>query len=224
MTDRTSTAGRVDGRRRAASTACASPSACSTAATRGTTMRVLAGLLAGPPVPLGAHRRRVAAQPADGARRRAAARRWARTSTARRRRTLRAADGPRRRPARHPPRARGRERAGEDRARARRAAGRRRPPRSSSRRRAATTPSGCSARSGAPIERSTAATCGSRAGRPEPFELDVPGDPSSAAFFVSRPRSRPARDLVLEDVQPQPGPDRVRRRAARMGARHRGRR
>jgi 3-phosphoshikimate 1-carboxyvinyltransferase len=39
-----------------------------------------------------------------------------------------------------------------------------------------------------------------RAGAVEPFDLDVPGDPSSAAFFVVAATITPGSDLVLEDL------------------------
>jgi 3-phosphoshikimate 1-carboxyvinyltransferase len=39
-----------------------------------------------------------------------------------------------------------------------------------------------------------------RAGAPNPFEIDVPGDPSSAAFFVVAAAITPGSDLVLEHV------------------------
>jgi 3-phosphoshikimate 1-carboxyvinyltransferase len=42
------------------------------------------------------------------------------------------------------------------------------------------------------------------AGSPQPFELDVPGDPSSAAFFVVAAAITPGSNLVLEDVSCNP--------------------
>jgi 3-phosphoshikimate 1-carboxyvinyltransferase len=42
------------------------------------------------------------------------------------------------------------------------------------------------------------------AGAPAPFELDVPGDPSSAAFFVVAAAITPGSDLVLEEVSCNP--------------------
>ncbi len=57
----------------------------------------------------------------------------------------------------------------------------------------------------APIERVDDRTVRVRAGRPEPFELEVPGDPSSAAFFVVAASITPGSDLVLEDVLLNPG-------------------
>jgi 3-phosphoshikimate 1-carboxyvinyltransferase len=43
-----------------------------------------------------------------------------------------------------------------------------------------------------------------RAGTPRPFELDVPGDPSSAAFFAVAAAITPGSDIVLEDVSCNP--------------------
>ena len=108
----------------------------------GTTMRMLAGLLAGRDVPLGARRRRVAVRAGRCGGCSSRWRRWARASTA-----ATAARSHRsrswRRPARGPPRAGDCERPGEDRARARRSAGRRVDRGRRARRRAVTTPSGC---------------------------------------------------------------------------------
>ena len=72
------------------------------------------------------------------------------------------------------------------------------------RRRAATTPSACSRALGAPVDGRRPAPCGSSAGAPEPFELDVPGDPSSAAFFVVAAAITPGSELVIEDVALNP--------------------
>ena len=44
-----------------------------------------------------------------------------------------------------------------------------------------------------------------RAGAPAPFTLEVPGDPSSAAFFVVAAAVTPGSELVLEDVSLNPG-------------------
>ena len=41
-------------------------------------------------------------------------------------------------------------------------------------------------------------------GAPEPFEIDVPGDPSSAAFFAVAAAITPGSDIVLEDVSCNP--------------------
>lgn len=41
-------------------------------------------------------------------------------------------------------------------------------------------------------------------GAPEPFEIDVPGDPSSAAFFAVAAAITPGSDVVLEDVSCNP--------------------
>ncbi|MDZ4826039.1 MAG: 3-phosphoshikimate 1-carboxyvinyltransferase [Actinomycetota bacterium] len=43
-----------------------------------------------------------------------------------------------------------------------------------------------------------------RAGEPEAFALDVPGDPSSAAFFVVAASITPRSEIVLEDVSINP--------------------
>jgi len=57
----------------------------------------------------------------------------------------------------------------------------------------------------APIERVDDRTLRVRAGAPEPFELVVPGDPSSAAFFVVAATIVPGSSIVLEDVSLNPG-------------------
>ncbi len=43
-----------------------------------------------------------------------------------------------------------------------------------------------------------------RAGAPVPFELVVPGDPSSAAFFAVGAAVTPGSELLLEDVDLNP--------------------
>jgi 3-phosphoshikimate 1-carboxyvinyltransferase len=43
-----------------------------------------------------------------------------------------------------------------------------------------------------------------RAGAPEPFQLDVPGDPSSAAFFVVGALITPGSDLTIESMSLNP--------------------
>jgi 3-phosphoshikimate 1-carboxyvinyltransferase len=53
---------------------------------------------------------------------------------------------------------------------------------------------------GVPIERRDERTTGVRSGAPSPFEMDVPGDPSSAAFFIVAALVTPGSDLVLTDV------------------------
>ena len=58
---------------------------------------------------------------------------------------------------------------------------------------------------GAPIERIDAQSVRVRAGAPDPFDLEVPGDPSSAAFLVVAALITPGSDLVLEDVLLNPG-------------------
>ncbi len=56
-----------------------------------------------------------------------------------------------------------------------------------------------------------------RAGAPQPFELDVPGDPSSAAFFAVAAAITPGSDLVLEEMSANPDTRRFRRGAAAHG-------
>lgn len=58
---------------------------------------------------------------------------------------------------------------------------------------------------GVPIERVDDRTLHVDAGVPSPFTLEVPGDPSSAAFFVVAALITPGSDLVLEDVCLNPG-------------------
>jgi 3-phosphoshikimate 1-carboxyvinyltransferase len=58
---------------------------------------------------------------------------------------------------------------------------------------------------GAPIERVDDRTLRVRAGAPQAFELVVPGDPSSAAFFVVAASIVPGSSIVLEDVSLNPG-------------------
>jgi 3-phosphoshikimate 1-carboxyvinyltransferase len=58
---------------------------------------------------------------------------------------------------------------------------------------------------GAPIGRADDTTLRVTAGAPSPFTLEVPGDPSSAAFFVVAALITPDSDLVLEDVCLNPG-------------------
>ena len=56
---------------------------------------------------------------------------------------------------------------------------------------------------GAPIE-VDGLTVRVRRGDPEPFDLDVPGDPSSSAFFVVAATVTPGSDIVLEQVSLNP--------------------
>ena len=53
---------------------------------------------------------------------------------------------------------------------------------------------------GVPLERRDPRTVLVRAGAPRAFELDVPGDPSSAAFFVVAALIAEGSELVLEDL------------------------
>jgi 3-phosphoshikimate 1-carboxyvinyltransferase len=58
---------------------------------------------------------------------------------------------------------------------------------------------------GAPLERIDARILRVRAGMPRPFELDVPGDPSSAAFFVVAAAIVPGSAIVIEGLSLNPG-------------------
>jgi 3-phosphoshikimate 1-carboxyvinyltransferase len=57
---------------------------------------------------------------------------------------------------------------------------------------------------GAPITRVDERTVRARAGAPRAFELAVPGDPSSAAFWVVAATITPGSELVVEDVALNP--------------------
>ena len=71
---------------------------------------------------------------------------------------------------------------------------------------------------GAPIERVDNLTVRVRTGSPGAFELDVPGDPSSAAFFVVAAAITPGSELVLQDVLLNPGRIAFLEVLTRMGA------
>ncbi len=58
---------------------------------------------------------------------------------------------------------------------------------------------------GVTLARPDARTVRVEAGQPEPFELTVPGDASSAAFFVVAATIVPGSDLTLTDVSLNPG-------------------
>jgi 3-phosphoshikimate 1-carboxyvinyltransferase len=58
---------------------------------------------------------------------------------------------------------------------------------------------------GAPLERVDDRMLRVREGAPRPFELEVPGDPSSAAFFVVAAAIIPGSELVIEGVSLNPG-------------------
>jgi 3-phosphoshikimate 1-carboxyvinyltransferase len=58
---------------------------------------------------------------------------------------------------------------------------------------------------GAPVEVVDPVTTRVRAGRPSPFTLEIPGDPSSAAFFVVAATLVAGSHLVIEDVLANPG-------------------
>lgn len=79
---------------------------------------------------------------------------------------------------------------------------------------------------GAPVTRADATTLHVRAGAPEAFELEVPGDPSSAAFFVVAATIVPGSAIVLEGVSLNPGRiayvDVLREMGARIGVRATG--
>ncbi len=57
---------------------------------------------------------------------------------------------------------------------------------------------------GAPITRVDERAVRVTAGAPRPFDFDVPGDPSSAAFWVVAATITPGSDLVVEDVALNP--------------------
>lgn len=71
---------------------------------------------------------------------------------------------------------------------------------------------------GAPIERLDDRSVRVGAGAPSPFDLDVPGDPSSAAFFVVAAAITPGSELLLEDVLLNPGRIEFVEVLQRMGA------
>ena len=77
---------------------------------------------------------------------------------------------------------------------------------------------------GAPVHRVDDRTLVVTRGRPRPFELELAGDPSSAAFLIVAAAVTPGSELVIDDVAAEPGTHRVRRRAAPDGRRHRRRR
>ncbi len=72
---------------------------------------------------------------------------------------------------------------------------------------------------GAPVERVTATTVRVRAGAPAPFALTVPGDPSSAAFWIVAASITPGADLVIEGVGTNPTRFAFVEVLRRMGAR-----
>ena len=57
---------------------------------------------------------------------------------------------------------------------------------------------------GAPLERVTATTIRVRTGAPDPFEAAIPGDPSSAAFWLVGAAITPDSDVVVEGVACNP--------------------
>jgi 3-phosphoshikimate 1-carboxyvinyltransferase len=70
----------------------------------------------------------------------------------------------------------------------------------------------------APVERIDDRTLRVSAGVPHSFALEVPGDPSSAAFFVVAATIVPGSDIVLEDVALNPGRVEYLDRLREMGA------
>ncbi len=72
---------------------------------------------------------------------------------------------------------------------------------------------------GAPIEAVGPGVLRVRAGEPSPFELTVPGDPSSAAFFIVAACIVPGSDLVIESVSLNPARIAYVDVLRRMGAR-----
>jgi 3-phosphoshikimate 1-carboxyvinyltransferase len=81
---------------------------------------------------------------------------------------------------------------------------------------------------GAPIDRVDAVTVRVRRGAPAPFELDVPGDPSSAAFFAVAACITPGSSIRISDVDLNPTRtgfvDVLRRMGARIETRVTGER
>ncbi len=71
---------------------------------------------------------------------------------------------------------------------------------------------------GVPVTRVNARTVELRAGAPAPFEFDVPGDPSSAAFLLVAAIVVPGSDVVVEDVALNPARIGFVRVLERMGA------
>lgn len=58
---------------------------------------------------------------------------------------------------------------------------------------------------GAPVKRVDDRTTRVSTGTPHPFDTDVPGDPSSAAFFVVAATVTPGSEIVIEDASLNPG-------------------
>jgi 3-phosphoshikimate 1-carboxyvinyltransferase len=71
---------------------------------------------------------------------------------------------------------------------------------------------------GVALDRPDERTLRVHAGEPRPFELDVPGDPSSAAFFVVAACLTPGSDVVVEEVCLNPTRVAFVEVLARMGA------
>jgi 3-phosphoshikimate 1-carboxyvinyltransferase len=71
---------------------------------------------------------------------------------------------------------------------------------------------------GAPLERVDPQTLRVEHGAPRPFDLELPGDPSSAVFLVVAATITPGSDLVLDDVLLNPGRIEFLEALQRMGA------
>src|SRR5262249_53165764 len=71
---------------------------------------------------------------------------------------------------------------------------------------------------GAPVARELDGAVHVTAGAPRPFELEVPGDPSSAAFWVVAALVTPGSDVVLEGVAVNPSRTAYLDVLRRMGA------
>ena len=215
----------IDASRRRASTGCASPTTSLDCGNSGTTMRVLAGVLAGRPFLSvldgdASLRQRPMARVVEPLRAMGAHDRR-RATTARSRRSSSAAA--RSRGVRHELAVASAQ--VKTRAAARRAAGRRARPRSWRPAPSRDHTERMLAALGAPVTTGRRRRGAGRApARPMPFELDVPGDPSSAAFFVVAACDHARLRARARGRRAQPDAARVRRRAAAHGRRHRGRR
>jgi 3-phosphoshikimate 1-carboxyvinyltransferase len=71
---------------------------------------------------------------------------------------------------------------------------------------------------GAPVVRVDVRAVRTTAGAPEPFEFEVPGDPSSAAFWVVAATIAPGSELVIDDVALNPARIAFVEVLTRMGA------
>ncbi len=185
----------------------------------GTSLRLLTGVLSGDPGPLGADRRRVAAPPPGPPRHRPAPA-DGREPLRARRRPAAAGRGPGRRAARR--RRHVLEVASAQVKSAILLAGlfadgetTRRPSRSGR----ATTPSGCSRGMGVAGARRRAHRHASAPARPRGGRVDVPGDISSAAFFLCGAAALPGSEVTVRGTGHEPDPHRPPRRARAPWAR-----